>query len=146
MKQSISQLAELTGMDRRTVVRRLVDLPKEVNGRSHSYESKTALPILYGHGKKDDESYDLTEERARLAHHQANIAALDEQVKEKTLIPAEVVKDAWQSIFANVRARVLSIPTTLAASCANASRDDVENKASELVRQALEELVNDVDY
>jgi phage terminase Nu1 subunit (DNA packaging protein) len=91
---------------------------------------------------KDGEVYDKQVEHARLLHHQANIAALDEEVKKKTLIPEQVVLDRWQGILANVRARLLAVPSQLAATCADAPRQDVEQKAVELVRQALDELRN----
>lgn len=97
-------------------------------------------------GRSGGGEYDLTEERARLAHHQANIAALDEKIKEKHLIPVDVVVARWQDILTNVRARLLSIPTQLAATCAEAPRIVVEKKANELVKTALEELSANVDY
>jgi len=90
--------------------------------------------------------YDLVEERARLAHHQANIAALDEKVKAGELIPAGVVLEAWQNIFANVRARLLAIPTALAGTCVNATREEVSAAAMKMIRQALSELSENVDY
>ena len=97
-------------------------------------------------GRSGGGEFDLTEERARLAHHQANIAALDEKVKEKTLIPADVVVDRWQQIAANVRARLLALPPQLGATCANLGTADVERKANDLIRQALEELAGEPEY
>lgn len=97
-------------------------------------------------GRSGGGEYDLTEERARLAHHQANIAALDEKIKEKHLIPVDVVVARWQDILTNVRARLLSIPTQLAATCADEPRTVVEKKANELIKTALEELSTNVDY
>jgi len=90
--------------------------------------------------------YDLVEERARLAHHQANIAALDEKVKAGELIPAGVVLEAWQNIFSNVRARLLAMPTALAGTCVNATREEVSASAMKIIRQALSELSENVDY
>lgn len=84
--------------------------------------------------------YGLTEERARLAHHQANIAALDEKVKEKNLIPSDIVATRWQNIVANVRAKFLSIPIQLAATCAESPRQLVEKRATQVVKTALDEL------
>lgn len=89
---------------------------------------------------KGGEVYDKQVEHARLLHHQANIAALDEDVKRKTLIPEQVVLERWQGILANVRARLLAIPSQLAATCADSPRQDVEQKAADLVHQALDEL------
>ena len=133
-------------MTARTVVKRLDGISFEVDGRSHLYESTEVLPILYDHGRKSEESYDLTEERARLSHHQANIAALDEKVKEKTLIPADVVLRRWADVAANVRARLLSIPSQLAVAVENLPREEVEKKTRELIVNALEELKGGAEY
>jgi terminase small subunit / prophage DNA-packing protein len=93
------------------------------------------------------DAYDLTTERARLAHHQANIAALDEDVKRKTLIPAELVKSKWQDMIASTRARLLSMPTRIAASCVGRDEVEIEHLAREIVNQSLDELArgNGVD-
>lgn len=139
-KESLSGLAELTGFDRRTIKSRLADVePEQGTKRAMLYKTVEVLPMLYD---REGSVYDTDKERARLLHHQANIAALDEKVKERSLIPADVVLANWQDIAANVRARLLAIPTQLAATCANAPREEVEAKASTLVRQALEELAN----
>ena len=142
-RESLNGLGELTGIDRRTIKRKISHLKYEKDGRSHFYNSEEALPVIYS---RDSGIYNTDQERARLTHHQANIAALDEKIKEKTLIPAEVVADRWQQIFANIRARLLSLPSSMAATCANQGRDDIEEKASDLIRQALSELSADVSY
>ena len=97
-------------------------------------------------GRSGGGKYDLTEERARLAHHQANIAALDEKVKRGLLIPSEIVLDTWAAMLNNMRARLLATPTVLAATCVNANREQIEDRSSELIRQALEELKDDSSY
>lgn len=88
----------------------------------------------------DDSAYDLVSERARLAHHQANIAALDEETKRKTLIPAEQVRAKWQDMLASFRARLLSLPTRIAASCVGLDESAIEKAARDLVHQSLDEL------
>lgn len=143
-KESLSGLAELTGFDRRTIKARLADIdPEPGSKRAMLYWTVDALPRLYD---REGSVYDTDKERARLLHHQANIAALDEKVKEKSLIPADVVLSRWQDIAANVRARLLSIPSQLAATCANQDRDKVEDKAASLIRQALEDLASEPEY
>lgn len=66
------------------------------------------------HGGDEEKMYEYEAERARLTYHQANIASLDEQVKEGRLIPAETVESAWVDFVAAFRAKVLSIPTKAA--------------------------------
>lgn len=91
-------------------------------------------------GRYSDGEFDLTSERARLAHHQANIAALDEEVKRKTLIPAEQVKMRWQDLIASARAKLLSLPTKIAGTCYGKSERDIESASREIVTEALAEL------
>lgn len=90
--------------------------------------------------------YDLVEERARLAHHQANIAALDEKVKQGELIPAQVVISRWQDIASRFRAKMLAVPTALAGACAHAPQKEVQKEATKLIHQAMLELSDDVEY
>lgn len=89
----------------------------------------------------DGQSYDLEAERARLAHHQANLAALDEEVKRKNLIPADVVESRWQALAANVRAKLLNLPGRGAVKVAGLeSVQEIEKELRALVYEALSEL------
>ena len=72
--ESISRLSQLTGMTRETVAKRLVNLTPTIDGKAKKYDSREALPLLYGAGAKGE--FDLQAERARLAHHQANLECL----------------------------------------------------------------------
>lgn len=101
------------------------------------YRTAEVLPLIYD---REGSVYDTDKERARLLHHQANIAALDEKVKEKLLIPADVVLSQWQDIAATIRTRLLGIPVQLAATCVNSPRKDIEERATLIIRQTLEEL------
>lgn len=91
-------------------------------------------------GRASDGDHDLVAERARLAHHQANIAELQEAATRKTLIPADQVRAKWQDMTAAARARLLALPTRIASSCAGKEPADIEREARALVYQALEEL------
>jgi len=141
--ESISKLSSLTGLARETVAKRLADLVPTLRRNSKLYESREALPILFG---GENGEYDLTAERARLSHHQANIAALDEKIKQKALIPYDVVVESWQIVLSNFRAKALAVPVSLASVCADSSREEVQQQAEQLVKQMLEELATDVDY
>lgn len=60
-----------------------------------------------------DGALELNAERARLAHHQANKAELDERETRGELVRAEDVTRAVSDAFRRVRARMLSMPTKL---------------------------------
>jgi hypothetical protein len=71
MKQSITELNLLTGIDRRRIGKTLANTtPEDGPKGALLYETTEALPLLYA-SPADGDSYDLTAERARLAHHQA---------------------------------------------------------------------------
>ncbi|HAG75160.1 MAG TPA: hypothetical protein DCL53_06840 [Thauera sp.] len=91
-------------------------------------------------GRSSDNEHDLTAERARLAHHQANIAALDESRKRGELIPADQVKEKWLSMIGAARSRLLALPTRIASTCVGHGEIEIEREARALVHEALSEL------
>lgn len=90
-------------------------------------------------------AYDYDAERARLTHHQANNAALEEQTKHRLLIPAEQVRQTWSDIVAAARAKLLALPARLASSCAGKKSSEVEEEARSIVYEALTELAGGGD-
>lgn len=94
----------------------------------------------------DGQAYDLEAERARLAHHQANLAAMEEDVKRKSLIPADVVKSEWCTQAANIRAKLLNLPGRGAVKVAGLdSVQEIEKELRALVYEALRELAGQTD-
>mgnify|MGYP003586346038 CR=1 FL=1 len=87
----------------------------------------------------DGAVYDYDQERARLTHHQANAAALEEQTKQGRLIPADLVKQTWSDLIMAARARLLALPSKLAG-CAGSDPAEVEAQARAIVYEALREL------
>jgi hypothetical protein len=85
MLLSISQLAELTGRDRRTLAKKLEPLPMtEGEKGGHTYESADALARIYG-------SDSLEAARAEQARSQAALNKVREEVLRKQRIPIELV-------------------------------------------------------
>ena len=91
---------------------------------------------------------ELNAERARLAHHQANKAALDEQEVRGELVRAEDVTRSVSDAFRRVRARLLSLPTKLtpiilgstdAVEVKNAIEAGVLEALAELTRETVED-------
>lgn len=90
---------------------------------------------------QDGTVYDLNAEKARLTHHQANISELEEDTKKGNLIPAEIVKQHWETKAANTRAKLLNLPGRLAVSVVGANTiQDAEKTARQLITEALNEL------
>lgn len=94
---------------------------------------------------EDGTVYDYDAERARLTHHQANTAEIEEQRKRNELIPAELVRQAWSDIIASARAKLLGLPSRLASSCAGKQSQDVETEARGIINEALNELAEGGD-
>lgn len=87
------------------------------------------------------ESYDLQAEKGRLTFHQANIAALEEEIKRKNVIPADAVQAHWENMVANTRAKLLNLPSRLAAVSVGASTiQEAEQNARDLIYEALTEM------
>lgn len=96
--------------------------------------------IAAGRGSENGE-YDLTGERARLAHHQANKTELEELQLRGELIPADVVEKTWSGIVSSFRAKMLSIPSKLAGPILGITDiTEMEDELKEAVHEALQEL------
>jgi hypothetical protein len=88
-----------------------------------------------------DTDYDYDTEKARLTHHQANIASLEEEIKRKNLIPADAVQSHWEAMIGNMRGKMLNLPGRLASTVVGTDTlQDAERQAMMLVREALEEV------
>jgi len=146
MKQSISELSNLTGMDRRRIRKALADLPSTKGSKGAlMFKSEDALPLLYilpG----DGDTYDLTAERARLAHHQANKADLECQVLSGNLIEVELVSGIIGDEYATVRAKLLAMPSKAAPLLQGLSTTATRTQLETFIHEALEELVADETY
>jgi phage terminase Nu1 subunit (DNA packaging protein) len=143
MKQSISELSHLTGMDRRRIRGLLCDLPSETGPKGALlYESAEALPLLYLQ-PGDGDTFDLTDERARLAHHQANRAALEAEQLAGSLIEIEAVASVVGEEYSNVRSRLLAISTRAAPQVIGLSIVEVKALLDDMVFEALDELSAD---
>ena len=92
-------------------------------------------------GRISGGDYDLLEERARLAHHQANNEALKEAINRRELIPAPDIIEAWSEMVGAMRARLLALPGRLANRVMSFDTvRDAEDYAREEVYSALQEL------
>lgn len=135
MQVSISRLSQLTGLHRDTIKKRIGPI---LHGtRCEKVDSHKALRLIYGAG----DALNLDAEKARLTHHQANIAALAEADKRENLIPADAVRERWRAMSASIRARLLKLPPRLAeAVTGHDTTQAAERAAMQIVREALTEI------
>ena len=97
-------------------------------------------------GRLSKGKYDLTTERARLAHHQANEKQLQVKKLDGELIPAEQVLEMLQHVIANARAKLLALPskaTMIALSASDPAK--IEYEIRDLVYESLNELAAGAD-
>jgi hypothetical protein len=107
---NVSQLARLTGFDRRTVRQRLAGLePVERTGRELLYESRAALAQLYL-----SDSLDLSRERARLASEQADRIAMENAEARGEAMRWEDAEAFLLPIMSATAQRILAVPAKAA--------------------------------
>ena len=105
---------------------------------------------LPGAGRKEGIKIDsgdyaiYTKARAKEKIHHAKLAEYEEKKVSGALIEVDLVRAEWQQILANVRAKLLSLPTKLAAQAMSAGTlAEMEALLTEGVHEALQELVAD---
>jgi phage terminase Nu1 subunit (DNA packaging protein) len=136
---SINELAELTGRDRRTVKRRLADLPSRRDGRSILYDSTQALSLLFG-ATADGELLNGAQEKALLDRARRRLAELHHAEQSRELIPAGDIQAALGSAVSACRSHLLSLPVQLAGRCSGGTAQEIQREARALVNCALDEL------
>ncbi len=142
MLVNIDHIVDLTGSTRRTVVKRCINLTRVAGeGRSILYESKDALPLMFGVGLKNSDKVTLESERTRLASAQATKTELEVEVIKENLIPANQVREVVDAMVTNFRAKMLSLPSKAAhAVLPLADHAEAEDVLREYIREALLEL------
>ena len=88
------------------------------------------------------EIFDEKLERARLNHHQANIAALNEAERRSELLPAETVTAIGAAMVTAARAQVLAVHSKIRQRFPDVDTD-LADAIEELCLEALEELGHD---
>jgi len=139
MLVSITELHNLTGQDRRRITKALANLKAKPGEKGAKlYESEAAIPLLY---ISEGGELDPQKERARLTHHQANIAALEEKELEGELVRRSSVVAEVSDAIANCRAKLLSLPSKMASVVAGMSSvADIRGALQDNIHEALDEL------
>ncbi|WP_345198935.1 terminase small subunit [Kistimonas scapharcae] len=150
------ELAEIVGKSQQTLTtwqKNGMPISSDgANGTANLYDTEEIIQWMISreierriadHGGDMGDWFDYEKERARLTHHQANIAGLDEEVKRGRLIPADVVESAWVDFVAAFRAKVLSIPTKAAHQFITLSDlNQIQDCLKEHLFEALAELAD----
>ena len=140
-KVTISKLHEMTGKDRRTIKKRLINLtPAEIKGRYTYYYISEALELIYSE-PEESEDLDLTLERAKLTREQRLKTSLERKQLEGNLLDVQAVVIAFQKTTTAVRSKLLAIPTKMAQELINI-KTPVE--IQEILKKQIYELLNEL--
>jgi len=142
---SVSRLACELAMDRRALGKRLEGLQPVSESKSAGgkrTERKYRLADVISHlANPDDEKLDLTHERAKLARLQQQKIGFEIEELRGSLIRIDAVIEHWRGKIAACRAKLLSLPSRLAAQVAAPSKlVEAQERAQALVYEALNEL------
>lgn len=149
------ELADILGKTERTITTLQKNgLPIKNDGKrgtANVYETEEVIDWLIHrelarmvgqHGSPED-AYIYEVEKARLTHHQANIAELDERIKRRELIPVEEVITVEENMIASSRAKLLGLPKKLSPRLLGINDlPQVEAILSGGVREVAEELAS----
>jgi phage terminase Nu1 subunit (DNA packaging protein) len=99
--------------------------------------------LRMGNLKRDLPEDDYTTHRMRLTRAKADIMEMERSQMEEKLIPTNDIETSWLEATANMRAKMLSLPTKAAAEVFSAeSISEVKNILKEQIYEALAELSN----
>jgi hypothetical protein len=147
---SMSQLAENTGIDRRTVKSRLAAVkPYRIDGKAIIYDAHQVLPILLGFGRSSKEEietemkdYERRQEKAKAEKLEIEVA-----ITNGSYVATAEVARAVAAEYANVRARLTSIPSRCAKDLSlEFDPALVKSRLDQEVSEALSELTADETY
>jgi len=92
----------------------------------------------------DGQAYDYAVERARLTKAQADKVELEADHLRADLVRTPIVEQHWEAVIADLRGKLRSLPSRIAARVASPDRAaDVEKEAHALVQEALSEVEGD---
>lgn len=116
---NMSQLSEVTGVDRRTVKSRLEGVePYRKNGQAVEYDAREVIPLVIGVEKADDKNIykQLQKEQIRTERAKAEKIELEVAKTKGELVSIEDVCRTVGKEYTYVRSSILSLPVKLAKS------------------------------
>jgi phage terminase Nu1 subunit (DNA packaging protein) len=146
---SISQLSEVTGIDRRTCKDRIETLTPIVKGRSHLYHAREAIPLIINFGLEDNkDEYHRQIRNEELRHEKAKADKIQLQVEKLRgeLVPIEDVARVVETEYAAVRAALLAISSKVSGELASMdSVIEIKKLLDGHINEVLAELSADQD-
>lgn len=140
---SINQLVDLTGLNYRTIKNRLKPIATvREDGRSHFYDTRDALKLLYPTVATEMAKENLLLERARREKAEIEVGQLKGQ-----LVPIADVGKVIRKEYSYVRSQLRAMPSNMAKPLSMISDAHlVYKRLSEAVDECLTELTADAKY
>jgi phage terminase Nu1 subunit (DNA packaging protein) len=135
---SINKLAEMTKIDRRTLKKRLTSLTPRVEGAAHLYPMAEAMAAIFGNTGGDE--LDPRQEQARVNHHKANIAAMEERLRAGELVEVAQVKKEAALAGRLMRDSFQALPSRVSAQLVGKTEREIREALDAEIRQTLMQL------
>lgn len=144
---SKTQLADITGLDRDTVTKKLESLqPYSAKSNLIQYDTRLALPLLYARDSNVGLERKIEEEKLRYDTARADKMELEVKKRRDQLVEIETVGQDVDKEYAAVRSALLAIPSKLALDLATITEPAVIKKELEdSINEALSELSNPIE-
>ncbi len=140
-----SQLAELTGKTFRTVKARLVGTePVETRGRGVYFNSRAALPLIYGIDNSGE--LDLAQERARLSRLQADAQEMKNKKTAGELIDLKEVLNTCSQVVVAARNRLMGVHAHVAPIILGSMDDESAHEIIKMIEDTHREALNSLAH
>lgn len=140
---SVSALAEEFGTDRRTMAKRLEDIPAAAELEKGRPGWRLMDVILGIYGGTGSERINIEVEKARSAKGLADKLELENARTRRELLPADEVARADEAIFGAIRDALLALPDGLADVLCEVAVSEGPAGVALLLRDRIEALLED---
>ncbi len=141
---TVNGLSVELGEDRRTLAKRLADVPPaETKGKTKRWRMTDALAAL-GKSRVDPvKSESESAARARLTRARADIHEATASQMAGDLVPIEQIAEAWTQIITRLRGSLISLPNRAAPLVEHEDNiETIRESLTTIVHEALEELAS----
>ncbi len=112
-------------------------------GKAWQYDTAQVIRWLIDRQTGEEaQQLDLARERARLAHHQANVTALNEGLLAGEIVKTEDVLQAWQAMIGAARAKLLILGGKLVTQIID---EQDTQKAKETADRHIREILGELE-
>lgn len=144
---TVNGFAQLTGLDRRTIEKRLVSLAPILGpNRGHYYDPTKALPFIYEVNDVHNMDKQLKKENIKLEKYRAEKAKLEVEQLKRELVPIEEVAQVVEREYTAVRAHLLAIPSKMAIELSSVTEPgDIKERLDAAINESLSELSGNLE-